>query len=82
MRIKVRHKRSKEVMYAVNFTDNGYVICVDYIGEFLMYNSENIQVIDPEYLPNKDESAKMSDFLPEDFFKNLAELDMDGRSWE
>ena len=82
MRIKVKHKRSEEVMYAVNFTDSGYVICVDYNGEFSMYSSENINVIDPDYLPNKDESAKVSDFLPKDFFETLGKPEMSNRSWE
>ena len=83
MRIKVKHKRFEEVMYAVNFTDSGYVICVDYNGEFLKYSREDLQVIDPEYLPNKDESAKVSDFLPKDFFKNLDKPKMsDNQSWE
>lgn len=80
MKIKVIHKRWKEALYAVNFTDSGYVICVDYNGEFLKYSREDLQVIDPEYLPNKDESAKTSDFLPENFFKTLAEPDMSNRS--
>ena len=82
MRIKVKHKRFEEVMYAVNFTDSGYVICVDYNGDFLQYDRENLQVIDPEYPPNKDESAKVSDFLPKDFFKTLGKPEMGDRSWE
>lgn len=82
MKIKVIHKKWKEVMYAVNVTDSGEVICIDFNGEFLINNRKNIQVIDPEYLPNKDESAKTSDFLPENFFKTLAEPDMSDRSWE
>ena len=83
MRIKVKHRSSEEVMYAVNFTDSGFVICVDYNGEFLMYNIKNIQVIDTEYLPNKDESAKVSDFLPKDFFNTLGKPKMsDNQSWE
>ena len=82
MRIKVKHRTSGEVMYAVNFTDSGYVICVDYNGEFLMYNSENINVIDSDYLPDKDESIKFSDFLPKDFFETLGKPEMSDRSWE
>lgn len=83
MRIKVKHRITEEVMYAVNFTDSGYVICVDYNGEFLMYSSENIKVIDPNYLPDKEESAKVSDFLPKDFFNNLGKPKMsDNQSWE
>ena len=65
MRIKVKHKRFEEIMYAVNFTDSGYVICVDYNGEFLKYDRENLQVIDPEYLPNNKESAEVINSLPE-----------------
>ena len=82
MKIKVIHKRWKEVLYAVNFTDSGYVTCVNYNGEFHMYSREDLQVIDPEYLPNKDESAKVSDFLPKDFFKTLGKPEMSDRSWE
>lgn len=82
MRIKVKHKRFEEVMYAVNFTDSGYVICVDYNGEFLKYSREDLQVIDLDYLPNKDELVKVSDFLPEDFFETLGKPNMSGRSWE
>lgn len=80
MKIKVIHKKWKEVLYAVNFTDSGYVLCVDYNGEFLKYSREELQVIDPEYLPNKDESAKTSDFLPESIFSTLVK--MSDRSWE
>lgn len=82
MRIKVMNKKWKEVLYAVNFTDSGYVLCVDYTGGFIEYPRQDLQVIDPEYLPNKDESAKTSDFLPEDFFKNLGKPAMSGQSWE
>lgn len=80
MKIKVIHKKWKEVLYAVNFTDSGYVLCVDYNGEFLKYSREELQVIDPEYLPNKDESAKTSHFLPESIFSTL--VNMSDRSWE
>lgn len=82
MKIKVMHRIRREVMYAVNISDDGYVTCIDYLGEMLNYSREKLKVIDPEYLPNKDESAKMSDFLPKNFFETLAELDMSDRSWE
>ena len=82
MKIKVMHRNSREVMYAVNISDDGYVTCIDYSGEMLNYSREKLKVIDPEYLPNKDESAKTSDFLSENFFKTLAESDMSDRSWE
>ena len=82
MRIKVMHRISREVMYAVNISDGGYITCVDYMGELLTYNREKIKVVDPDYLPNKEESAKVSDFLPKDFFKNSGEPEMSDRSWE
>ena len=82
MRIKVKHRTSGEVMYAVNISDSGYVTCIDYLGEILTYGREKLKVIDPDYLPNKDESAKVSDFIPKDFFKTLGKPEMSDRSWE
>ena len=82
MRIKVKHNISGEVMYAINISDSGYVTCIDYLGELLIYSREKLKVIDPDYLPNKDESAKVSDFLPKDFFNTLGKLEMSDRSWE
>lgn len=69
MIIKVKHKISKEVMYAISFTDSGYVVCVDYNGEISMYSNENITVIDPEYLPNKDKSDKVIHPIPKMYLK-------------
>ena len=69
MRIKVKHKTSGKVMYAINTYDSGYVTCIDYLGEILTYNGEKLKVIDPDYLPNKAESAKVSDSLPKIFLK-------------
>lgn len=83
MKIKVMHRVSREVMYAVNISDSGYVTCVDYMGELLTYSREKLKVIDPEYLPKKEESAKVSDFLPKDFFETLGKPEMsDNQSWE
>ena len=82
MRIKVKHRISGEVMYAVNITDSGYVTCIDYLGEILTYSREKLKVIDPDYLPNKKESAKVSDFLPKDFFETLGKPETSDRSWE
>ena len=82
MRIKVMHRVSREVMYAVNISDSGYVTCIDYLGEILNYSREKLKVIDPDYLPNKDESAKVSDFLPKDFFETLGKPEMSNQSWE
>ena len=82
MRIKVKHRITEEVMYAVNISDSGYVTCIDYLGEILTYGREKLKVIDPDYLPNKDESAKVSDFLPKDFFETLGKPEMSGKSWE
>ena len=82
MRIKVKHRISGEVMYAINISDSGYVTCIDYLGELLTYSREKLKVIDPDYLPNKEESAKVSDFLPKDFFETLGKPEMSDRSWE
>ena len=82
MRIKVKHRITEEVMYAVNISDSGYVTCIDYLGEMLNYGREKLKVIDPDYLPDKEESAKVNDFLPKDFFKNSGKPDVCGRSWE
>ena len=82
MRIKVKHNISGEVMYAVNISDSGYVTCIDYLGELLNYSRDKLKVINPDYLPNKDESAKVSDFIPKDFFKTLGKPEMSDRSWE
>lgn len=82
MRIKVKHRITGEVMYAVNISDSGYVTCIDYLGEILSYSREKLKVIDSDYLPNKEESAKVSDFLPKDFFETLGKPEMSDRSWE
>lgn len=82
MRIKVKHRITEEVMYAVNISDSGFVTCIDYLGEILNYSRDKLKVIDSDYLPTKDESAKVSDFLPKDFFETLGKPNMSGRSWE